>query len=350
MAKENTNTTKLGLFVIVTVSLFTIAVYYIGNTQNLFGSNIKISSVFQNVKGLQIGNNVRYSGINVGTVDQIVIVNDSTIQVTMTLEKRMKKFLKKDAVASIGSDGLVGNMIVNISPGNGKSPPVENGDIIPSYTRIEADDMMNTLGNTTENIALLTINLLEIAEKINTGEGSVSTLINDPQMSIDLQQAIKNLRITTQHVNTISSQFEKSINEINEGQGLLGYLLNDSTFEYQVNHIAEGLDTLIRDRTRPIMDNLETSSKDIANISAELNNIVEELDLEEGLAGAVLKDSLTAKDFRETMQNLNEGTERFNENMEALKHNFLFRKYFRKQEKRRKKELKKQGDTSVVNR
>ena len=87
MAKENTNTTKLGLFVIVTILLFITSVYYIGNTKNLFGSNIKIASIFQNIKGLQIGNNVRYSGINVGTVDQITIVNDSTIQVTMRLEK-----------------------------------------------------------------------------------------------------------------------------------------------------------------------------------------------------------------------------------------------------------------------
>ena len=200
--------------------------------------------------------------------------------------------------------------------------------------------MMSTLGNTTENIALLTINLLEISEKINTGKGSVATLINDPQVALDFQEAISNLRITTQHINNISSQFQKNMNEVNQGQGLLGYLLKDSTFENQVNHIAEGLDTLIRNRTMPIMNNLETSSKEIATMSAALDSIVEELDFREGLVGAVLKDSLTANDFRKTMQNLNEGTERFNENMEALKHNFLFKKYFRKQEKKRKKELK----------
>ncbi len=348
MKRDNFNTVKLGIFVTIAFLLFTVAVYYIGNTQNLFGSTLKISSIFNNVKGLQVGNNVRYAGINVGTVSEIHIINDSTIQVDMVIEEELSKFLREDAIASIGSDGLVGNMIVNISPGQGGGASVKEGDVIPSYARKEASDMMNVLGSTTENIALLTVNLLEISERINSGEGSVGKLINDPVMANDFQQAIRNLRWSTENIGQLSKQLEESVNEVGKGQGLMGYLLTDSTLENQINHIAEGVDSLIRDRTQPILTNLETSSEDITKITNKLNNMVEELNMEEGLLGVALKDSLAAENFKQTLRNLNEGTERFNENMEAMKHNFLFRRYFKKQEKKRKKQLKEQKKENVV--
>jgi phospholipid/cholesterol/gamma-HCH transport system substrate-binding protein len=350
MGKEKTNTAKLGLFVTIALVLFTVAVYYIGNTQNIFGDTFIISTTFENVNGLQTGNNVRYSGINVGIVDRLVIVNDSTIRVDMKLQEEVNEFLKKNAIASIGTDGLVGNMIVNIIPGIGNSSPVENGDKIESFTRVEAGEMLNTLGNTTENIALLTLNLLEISENINNGKGSIATLLNDPEMANDFQLAIRNLRYSAQHINTLSGQIQKSMDSINQGNGILGYLLNDTTFELQINQLTAGLDTLIRSRTVPIMDNLEQSSEDIAITSAGLKKIIQEIDLNQGLAGSILRDTTIAIDLKETMHNLNEGTDRFNENMEALKHNFLFKKYFKKEEKRRKKELEKQQRDSMVNR
>ena len=341
MSQQKTNTVKLGIFVTLSLVLFTIAVYNIGNHQNLFGKNFRISSIFQNVNGLQAGNNVRYAGINVGSVEQIVILNDSTLRVDMLLEKKVQAYLKKDAIANIGSDGLVGSMIVNISPGKGEMPHVEDGDLIQSYTRIEAGDMLNTLGNTTENIALLSLNLLEIAENINSGKGSIAALINDPSMAKDLQLAIENLRRTTQHVNVLSAQIQASVEAVTQGEGLLGYLLKDSLIEQRVNLITAKVDTVIDVRVGSIMDNLQRSSQDIALTSAELKSLIQQLDLNQGLIGTILNDTSITKDLERTMQNLNRGTDRFNQNMEALKHNFLFRKYFKKLEKEREKELKK---------
>ena len=206
MSKEKTNTVRLGIFIIVGFVLFTIGIYNIGSRQNLFGATFRISSIFQNVKGLQPGNNVRYAGINVGSVSEIVLLNDSTIRVDMQLQKNIQDFLKKDAVASIGSDGLVGNMIVNISPKNGYSQAVENGDILESYTRVETEEVLNTLGNTTENIALLTINLLQIAENLNRGKGSLAMLVRDSIMATEFQSIVSHLNRTTQQINQIATQ------------------------------------------------------------------------------------------------------------------------------------------------
>ncbi|NNE28145.1 MAG: MCE family protein, partial [Saprospiraceae bacterium] len=256
------------------------------------------------------------------------------------LEEKVKQFLKKDAIVSIGSDGLVGNMIVNITPGKGNAPMIEEGDLLNSYTRIEAGDVMNTLGNTTENLALLTINLLEIAENINTGKGTVSKLINDELVANNLASAVSNMRASTSSLRKISRDLEQNMASVYEGEGALGYLLKDNSLGEKVDQVSVNLDSVIRLRTAPIFKNLEQSTKDLQSSSAALKKIVETIDLEQGLTGTLMNDSMVVKDFKETLENLNEGTEKFSENMDALKSNFLLRKYFKKQEKAEKKAAK----------
>jgi phospholipid/cholesterol/gamma-HCH transport system substrate-binding protein len=331
MRKQKTNTVRLGLFVIIAFILFTIGVYNIGNRQNLFGARFTVSALFSNVKGLQLGNNVRYAGINVGTVSDIILLTDSTIRVDMHLQRQVQEFLKKDAVASIGSDGLVGNMIVNISPGPGDTLLIEDGDIIASYTRIETEEVLQTLGNTTENVALLTVHLLEIAQNLNKGAGSLPMLIKDSLLARDLQMAVRQLRQTTQTVNRMSAQLESSIDHLSAGEGLLGYLLTDTTFETRIDHMTGQLDELLAGRIPPILDNLERSSREISTSSTALKNLIEEVDLNQGLVGAALYDTAAANNLKQTMENLDEGTAKFSENMEALRHHFLFRRYFKKQ-------------------
>ncbi|MBT8219873.1 MAG: MCE family protein [Bacteroidia bacterium] len=341
MAKENSNNARLGIFVTVAAILFTVAVYYIGNQQNLFGDKFSISSIFHNVNGLQKGNNVRYAGINVGIVNDIIIINDSTIQVDMMLNSDVRKFVRKDAIASIGSDGLVGNMIVNITPGPGNAEVVSNGDLIDSFSRVKTDDMMSTLGSTTETISLLALNLLEISENINRGEGSLPMLINDASLAKNMQIMMNNLRVTSESINRMTKELENNIAQLNDGQGALGYMLKDTTFGAQVNQITDAVDSLVRIQTAPIMANLEKSSKELSNTTENLQKLIKEIDLNQGLAGAVLKDPKAAEDLKKTLSNLNEGTEKFNENMEALKYNFLFRSYFKKQERKVRREEKK---------
>ncbi|MFY8009556.1 MAG: MlaD family protein, partial [Flavobacterium sp.] len=156
MEKTASQKIRLGLFVIIGLTLFVLTIYFIGSKQQMFGKTETLTAVFNNVAGLQLGNNVRYSGINVGTVRSIEIVNDSTINVEMQIDETILPHIKKNAVATIGSDGLVGSVIINIIPGKGESLPVQPGDVIKSNNRIRTDDMLSTLNVTNENAAQLT--------------------------------------------------------------------------------------------------------------------------------------------------------------------------------------------------
>ncbi|HSM64287.1 MAG TPA: MlaD family protein, partial [Gillisia sp.] len=145
MKKSSSQLIKLGLFVVIGTMLLIAALYFIGNRQHLFTKNIQLYSEFENVNGLQTGNNVRYSGINVGTVGNIEMTDSAKIVVQMMIEEKTGKYIRKDAIASIASDGLVGSMVVNILPGSLNLPKVISGDTITSYSRIGADEMLSTL-------------------------------------------------------------------------------------------------------------------------------------------------------------------------------------------------------------
>ena len=330
MKKSASQKTRLGIFVIISTILFVVAVYMIGQGKDLFKKTFTISAYFQNVNGLQNGNNVRYAGIDIGTVKSINMVNDSTIKVDMNIEEKIIQHIKKDAIATIGSDGLVGNMIVNIVPGKGTASIIENGDIIESFSKIGADDILSTLSVGSENAALLTVDLLKITTEMLEGEGTIGLLLNDTIMAQDLKQSVYNLK-------TASKGATKAINELTDiissiktnDDSVLGMVLNDSISGKQL---------------KSIVNNLETSSNEINSILNNINTVVNDLNSSEGAYNYITKDTALVNDLKSTIKNINEGTEKFNENMEALKHNFLTRGYFRKLERQEKKAAKAKSD------
>ncbi|MBI5917576.1 MAG: MCE family protein, partial [Bacteroidetes bacterium] len=270
MAKQTNNNIRLGIFVTLAVALFTLAIYYVGARKNIFGVQFHISTLVKNANGLQTGNNVRYSGIVVGSVKDIVFINDSTLQIDMVLDKKAKTFIRKNAVASIGMDGLVGNVIVNISPGKGDSPLAKDGDVIASYTRQETSDMLETLGSTNANVALLSMKLLEISTKLNEGPGTLPLLIRDSLMATEVAQSLHYLRIATENIAIISRQLQAASGNIAAGKGTVGYLLHDETLPHQLEAFVSRLDSAVIAQTEPVIADLKKSGADIAAASAEL--------------------------------------------------------------------------------
>lgn len=329
---KNTNSQKirLGLFVIISTILFVLAVYLIGQKQSMFKKTFTISAYFQNVNGLQKGNNVRYSGINIGTVTAIEMVNDSTIMVSMTIEEKITKHIKRNAIAAIGSDGLVGNMIVNILPGKGNDAKISNGDIIATYSKIGADDILSTLSVSSENAAMLTSDLLEITRAMIEGKGTLALLLNDTIMANDLRHSVTNLKRASRDASNTISEINQIITSLKTNDDtVLGMLLNDSISGQKI---------------KSIVGNLETSSIELEDMLSNVNVLVDDFNSSQGAFNYIVKDTMLVNNLKSTIKNINEGTDKFNQNMEALKHNFLTRGYFKKIERQAKRELKNQEE------
>ncbi|MFD1292567.1 MlaD family protein [Lutibacter holmesii] len=326
MEKSNTQKIKLGLFVITATLLLITLLYFVGDRQNLFGKNFKISAIFNNVNGLQLGNNVRYAGINVGTVKNIVMINDTTICVDMVLENNILKHIKKNALANIGSDGLVGSMVINIIPNTATALHLKPGDTIKSYTNISTASMLNTLNTTNKNAAILTSDLLKITNSINEGKGTVGLLLNDTEMALNLKKTSENLRVASEQTSTTISQINTIISAINYNESVAAVLLSDTI-------AAKQLKTTIL--------NLEKSSTEINEVVSNLNTVMFKINNGNGTLSLLLNDTLLVKNIDTTMLNIKESSVLLNDNLEALKHSFLLKGYFKKQEKKLQKEEKK---------
>lgn len=192
--QSNNFKVRLGLFIIVGIILFFLAIFIIGKQKNLFDPVFKVTADFRNVSGLQVGNTVRFSGINIGTVDNIRIINDSMVKVDMLVKKDVQKFIKVDSKARIGSEGIIGDKVVVLSQGNSNSKIVKDGQRIASTEPVETDAIIQSLQVTSENAAVASGEIAEILIKINSGEGTLGKLINDESMAKDIDQTINNLK------------------------------------------------------------------------------------------------------------------------------------------------------------
>lgn len=201
MNKQSNHIWKLGMFVIGALVVFAATIFFIGKQKNLFGSTFRIQANFKNVSGLTVGNNVRFSGINIGTVDEVQLVSDSSVVVSMTIEKEVQKFIKTDAKASIGSDGLMGDKVLTISPGTHSKKMIQENEKIGSIASIEMDDIMRSAKVTMENASVITQELAQFTFDMNNGKGTISRLMTDEKLANSLDKTMNNLQKSSKGLN-----------------------------------------------------------------------------------------------------------------------------------------------------
>ena len=197
MPKEKNYKWKLGLFSIAMLMLAIGAIYYIGKQKNKFGSTVTITSRFKSVSGLKTGSNVQVGGIDVGTVDDIALITDTTVEVSMIIQKGVEKFIKKDAKASIGTEGLMGDKVIVLVPGTPDTSTVRNGDTLASLKPIETDQILASLKTSADNAAVITSNLADIAYRISHGKGALGKLLRDTTLSSNISSTMQNLNSST---------------------------------------------------------------------------------------------------------------------------------------------------------
>jgi len=294
---------RLGIFITIGIAIFVIVIFIIGKQQNLFNPVFKVTTNFFNVSGVQVGNNVRFSGINVGTVDNIEIINDSTVQVDLLIRKDVQQFIKADSQAGIGSEGIIGDRVVIITQGSNSAPTAEDGQHILSKEPVETDDIMESLQTTAGNAEVITLQLAEIMMNVNSGQGMLGRMIQDSTIAENVNLTIEN--------------FKKS------SEGL------DETIKVTQGNVFAFMQGL-----QATVAKTEVASNQLGEIMMKINN-------GEGALGMLIQDTVIVNNIDETIINLKESSIGLNENMEALKHNFFFRGYYRRQAKEEAKEEEK---------
>jgi phospholipid/cholesterol/gamma-HCH transport system substrate-binding protein len=210
MKKDAGNTIRLGVFISLGLVVLILGIYFIGERQQIFRSTFRVSGVFRDVAGLQEGNNVRFSGINVGTVDKIRIVSDSSVRVEILIGEGTRQFIKKDAVASIGSEGLMGNKILVINPGTGGQQVIENNDSVMTVQPINLDDLFTSLKTTIDNTNDITTDLASITGNIQAGKGTIGRLLMSQSDAQKFDSILVNLKDGSSDFKKLTEKAKKS--------------------------------------------------------------------------------------------------------------------------------------------
>jgi phospholipid/cholesterol/gamma-HCH transport system substrate-binding protein len=325
MQEGVTNNIKLGLFVLVGLFVLILTLYLIGKSQNLFGSNVELKTRFRNVSGLMKGSNVLLSGIQVGTVNKIGIINDSTIEVGFLVDKQMLSYIHQNAQVSIGTEGLMGNKVINIMPINQSSPAVREGELLTASQTLSTDEMLQTLDKTNNNIADISEDLKSSVHRLKESK-ALWGILDDPGLAANMQASMENISRASANVNAVTQDLHTMIADVKNGKGSLGTLLRDTAFSASLEQ------TLAK---------IKKVGDKAAGLGEELDQMVGtirgDIDHGSGAVHTLLKDSSLAMKLNATMDNVQKGTESFSQDMEALKHNFLLRGYFRNQDKQQKK-------------
>lgn len=314
MANEGSRNIRLGIFVLSGTILLIAALYLMGNKQNLFGSTFRISAEFHNVDGLMPGNNVRFAGIDVGTVESVKIVNDTSVRVVMVLEKKIQPYIKKNSLAGVGTDGLMGNKLVNINSVKERGEPVVEGDIIQTIRPIEMDEMVRTLNSTNDNINVISANLRNITDKINS-KNSLWSVLLDTVVAENVKSAVVNLKLMSNQGVMVTGDLSQLTRDIRSGKGSIGALITDTILSYKINQ------TVV---------NLNMISDTVAIMSGNLSSIVNNLKSGKGSMGILLNDTTLIHDLNKSIKSIDKGATSFDENMEALHYSWPFKKYYKK--------------------
>jgi phospholipid/cholesterol/gamma-HCH transport system substrate-binding protein len=265
MKKDTSNKIKLGIFISIGMMVFIVGIYFIGEGKQLFRKTFRVSGIFKDVGGLQPGNNVRLSGVNVGTVDNIMIVSDTSVRVEILFDETVRKFIMKDAVASIGSEGLIGNKTIIMYPGTGGKKEIENNDIVQTVPPLGVDDFMISLKKTIDNTTNITSDLSKVTENIRSGKGTIGRLLMDQSMdqnfdstvanlkegsagfkilmdkANDIDEILTSLKTTIDNTSSITSNVSKITDSIHSGKGTIGMLLMDSTMRQNIDSTVVNL-------------------------------------------------------------------------------------------------------------
>lgn len=312
---------RLGIFVMMGLVFLVLTLYLIGKNRNLFGATYELKARFENVQGLKPGNNVRFAGIDVGTVKKIEILNDTLLEVSFILEERMRQVIRKNALVSLGTDGFVGNKLVNILPSHQTAALANEGDVLNVKKSLDTDELIRSFGKTGTDLSSLIASIRITFDKLNNSQ-ELWSLLNDPQLTASIRRSASNIENASANTDSIMIGLHLLVENLNEGKGTVGQLLQDTGAAYELKLAINK------------MQGAGTAAQQLLLHLQDLTQLLQS-DLKQGVGplGVLLKDTSMTANLKSGIQSINKGAGTFNEVMEAIKQSFLFRPYFRKKNK-----------------
>ncbi|MEO8108848.1 MAG: MlaD family protein [Ginsengibacter sp.] len=326
---SNQRSVILGIFIFLGVAILILTILTLGSQKKTFEKSITVKAFFNNVNGLQKGNNIWYSGVKVGTIKKIALIDKGRVEVDMSIEEQSVKFIPKDAKAKLSSDGLIGNKIIEIYGGTPGSSTIASGDVMKNDKLLNTDEMMNTLSKNNDNLYSITNDLKVISSQMASGKGSLGKLLTDETFYDQLNATAFILKKTSQNLDRFSANMTAYTSHLNEKGTLANDLVTDTIIFSRLRQTIAQLQQ-VASTSDSVMTNLKTTS---VSLNKGVDNLNSALSSDKTPVGVLLHDQQAAANIKASLQNLQSGTKKLNDDLEAVQHNFLLRGFFKKKAK-----------------
>jgi len=314
----------VGIFISLGIVLFVLGIFTVGSGNKSFGG-MPVNAVFTDVAGLKKGGGVWFSGVKVGTITDIQFTGPEQVTVKMTIDKSIQQYVHNDATAKIGSDGLIGNKIIDINSGSPQAPIIKEGDVLHAEKMLSTDDITKTLQENNVNILAITNDLKKVTKQMAEGKGMVGTLLTDSNLANKFRSIVQNLDNTTIATKNMSTEMQRFASKLNNKGTLADNLLNDTTTYTKLKAAASNLQATTA-KASEFVNNLNTASGKLKSTDNTL--------------GVLLNDPKGAEQIKSTLYYLQQSSVKLNDDLEALQHNFFTRGFFKDREKAKADSIK----------
>ena len=318
MIKENKRAVWVGLFVLIGIAILVVGILTLGGQQKKFVKAVHLTAVFEDIGGLQAGNNIWFSGVKIGTVREIKFIGNAQVEVEMSVEESVAKFIRKNSKATLGSDGLIGNKIIVIYGGTTDYPAVEEGDKLEAIMPLDTDKMMETLQENNKNLVDITNDLKVLTSKMAAGEGIIGAVLTDSLLAENFRTILANLNRASANSNKMIADLSAFSVKLNKE----GTLMNDLV-----------TDTSMVSDLRATLNHLRTTSESTEALTKQLAEISKKLNTTDNSLGLLLNDPEFAKSLKNTLEQTDSATFHLNKGMEALEYTWPFNKGFKRKAK-----------------
>jgi phospholipid/cholesterol/gamma-HCH transport system substrate-binding protein len=329
-------TWAIGAFILIGFVLFTAILFLIGDKQKAFSKHMEVYTEFANLGGLTNGAKVRVSGLDAGQIKKIEIPHHPSgkFKLELQLEEKARDMLRKDSVASIETEGVVGDKFVSVKKGTDQGQPLGPGDVLPSKEPFDMGALLERSGGLLDDIHG---SITDIRGRVDVALDSITKTVNHADGLIE--QVRPNINEIASRGAQITGQLNALVSDLNAGKGPAGLLLKDEATRQQIqgtltnirqastniDDVSKRADDVIADvQSRQLVAKMQNTLDHVQSLSEQLDVNVKQALAEDGTG------QNGATNLRETLANLNRGTANLADDTEALKHNFLIRGFFKK--------------------
>jgi phospholipid/cholesterol/gamma-HCH transport system substrate-binding protein len=312
---SNRRAVIVGIFVLVGLLFLVAGILIIGNLRNTFSRKLHVNAIFDDVNGLQKGNNIWFSGVKIGTIKTVRFLGKSNVKVVLNIDQASREYIRKDAKVKISTDGLIGNKILVITGGSYRAEAVSEGDTLQVEKTLSAEEMMGVLQENNRNLLDITGDVKKISGRIRSGQGNLGRLLNEDDIYNDLATAAASLKNSSARAGKALSDITEFTSRLNR-KGSLAYEL--------------GNDTAVFRSLKSTVEKLDRTSDTVSVLAA---NLKEATANRKTPVGVLLHDEEAGANLKNTLKNLEGGSKKLEEDLEGLQHSFLLRKYFKKKNK-----------------